>query len=239
MMATVTFRALLPAGLGSLNLDLYQTDGAPIASDQSANEGSIPGRYEWVVTVATVPAKAIAQVGYPDGTLVLSERVSLAAGDIVRLGDAASQAGVDTLESAIDAIRTKTALIGTGLGLIHSPVTATGEIREIVAGDDYTSDINRAFAWSLPASKFGDLTGSEMLFLAEGQGCICGSKMGPLQGEIADVATETQRAILELSSAQSTASRGEYRWEIQITTAAGKKFTPLRGETRVVRGLMA
>lgn len=140
-------------------------------------------------------------------------------------------------EAQVDAIEAKAKIIGTGMGLVHSPVNAVGEIPGFVRGDDYTADINRALEWGLPASKHGDFTGGSATFLMSRIGCGTSVAIGPIVGAILDAGGEAQRIQVQLTGADLSTD-GRYKWEVQAKTAAGRTITPYSGVTTVAKDLI-
>ena len=128
----------------------------------------------------------------------------------------------------LDTIQAKTDLIGTGSATVSAPVTASGEITEIVIGDDYLSSNSRTFDWTvdLPVG-----------FTAGQTSCYFGGQMDRankwlVQGAVTNVGGGKIKLSFELAkTVTEKLLPGAYDWSVEVRDSNGVEITRVRAKT--------
>ncbi len=129
-----------------------------------------------------------------------------------------AQAAVNAMGSQLDAIESKTALIGATSVKVVSPVAANGKLK-IVRGDDYAAADGRALEWT---GTWPDLTGATITFSAR----RTGSDPIVLAGEVVTPVAPGQRVRLELlASDTDDAEPGDWDYDVEATLTSGRIVT--------------
>lgn len=120
-------------------------------------------------------------------------------------------------------IATQTALISTGSLEVISPVSTTGQVIEIVAGDDYHLADNRALLFA--HADWPVLTGGTVVFKLAGLDDIPATLNG------------TRSCYVEIDGTDTAGEVGGKRHELQATLSNGHVVTLVRGQTNIAKEL--
>jgi hypothetical protein len=133
----------------------------------------------------------------------------------------ATAAALDVVDANVDAVKTKTDLLGNGTVTVVSPVASGGEA-SVYQGDDYANADGRALAWS--SNGWPDLTSATILFMVRAQTGALFSKAGTVVS--AGGATQTVR--VELTATETAALQAwpaESTLRLRATLASGGAAT--------------
>lgn len=135
------------------------------------------------------------------------------------------------LDTQLGAIAEKTATIGTGVISGSSPVSDTGNIAEIIIGDDYKAANGRAFTWTVAAPTGFTLADCTCHF--GGNGGVKGS--WNISGTITDAGSGNWLLSFDLlGSHTASCSKGKYEWSVAVHNSSGIEITKVRSDSTKV-----
>ena len=132
----------------------------------------------------------------------------------------------------VEAIKAKTDLLGTGAATVTAPVTSTGELADIVIGDDYLATHSRAFEWTVDAVSGVDVGDAS---------CKFGVKHPKRGGFIVDgtVTLSGVKWLLSFDVAKTDTAdltEDDYEWSVEVRDASGNEITRVRNaDCRLVK----
>lgn len=144
-----------------------------------------------------------------------------------------------TLPATLALIESRTQLFGTGLAVVTSPVADNGDIKEIVIGDDYSSDnTNRSFDFTVDNP--GNIADSALAVCRfGGRHRTDKTNRWLVTGTASDVGSGKLKLSFDLPSEATAALKdGDYLWSVEMEDDSGNIITKvknsLQGITRLV-----
>ena len=148
------------------------------------------------------------------------------------LDDLATAAALTTAQASLTAIQAKTDLIGTGGAVITSPLTAAGDILNLIRGNDYFLADGRQIDWGDPGSVWPALTGTiavkfygtDYPTTPDLTATASIITVGPPLGKVRLELTKAQTALLV---------RTTYNYFVTVTLTGGHVVTIVKGQSNV------
>jgi len=133
------------------------------------------------------------------------------------------------LNTTIEAIAAKTALIGTASAMLQAPVSSQGKIAQIFIGDDYLSANGRAFQWTITEPTGFTAATSTCSFGGEDKD---GNKW-LVSGTITDQGS-TWLLSFDADKIATAVPPGIYDWTVEVKSATNVEHTvSFGGDTRL------
>lgn len=221
-MATIEFAA--PAGKTFTGQEYDLDDTDTVGSSFSVSADTVPTRYRVSrsgtgIHYYVFSATNVKVAGYAN--------LDAAIGGVCPLME--SYAAAEDLAARNKDIKAKTDLIGTASATVLSPVTAGGDIPELVIGDDYKASEGRSI--DVYIAKPAGVTTNQCSCLFGGHADHLGSWL--VSGTVSDASGNRLRLRFELESGDTIECKpGTY--ERTVTLVTPNRSTYIKGETELV-----